>query len=237
MISDELLERIGIDTGRELFAPSHFEFSDVDRILEFVTDQPLAHLISVVEGKVRVSAAPLVFEREVREPGGRRYKFIGHIAQRNPQSACVAASQDAVALIPGPNAYISPNWNVATAVLPTWSYVTVQLRGQFEPVTGLSETRALLERTVDHFERRAGTHWTLEEAPPALVGKLIHHIVAFRFIAWEMQGIARVSQNRTEADRLGIVTGLLNRGDPGSLQIAELMVADLPAAPEPEGEP
>ena len=237
MISSELLERIGIDSGRELFAPGHFELSDVDQILDFVAEHPLAQFISVVEDKVRATAAPLIFEREARESGRTRYEFYGHIARRNPQSASVMASQDAVVLLQGPDAYISPRWNVATPVLPTWSYVTVQLRGRFEPVTGLKETRALLERTVEHFERRAGTDWALENAPPELVGNLIHHIVAFHFIAWEMQGIARLSQNRTEADRQGIVTGLFNRGDPGSLQIAELMVADLPAAPGPETEP
>jgi transcriptional regulator len=148
------------------------------------------------------------------------------MARRNPHAGLVRQGAAAVAIFLGPNAYISPRWNTETPSLPTWSYVSVQARGVFEPVEDLDQTRDVLERTLAHLERDAAEPWRLEHAPPDLVAALIGHIAAFRFHVHDLQGIRRLNQNRKHPDRLGIIQGLRESGDAGALHIADLMEAE-----------
>lgn len=221
-----LRERLGASVGRNLFVPSHFDFPDSAGILDFVARHPLAQIVSPHRGDLRVTATPLIHDKPL-DGGetGPQHQFLGHLARRNPHSATIRAGTAGVAVLTGPDAYISPRWNVEGPSLPTWSYVAVQLRGVIEPVEGEAATREVLERTIAHMERGAERPWTLDDAPEQLVDTLIRHIVAFRFRVHDMQGIRRLNQNRKPVDREGIVRGLLETGDPGAAQIAALMQA------------
>ncbi len=225
---DPFVERVGVDSGRKLFVPKHFEFAEEREILAFIAANPFAHLVSAEEDGVRLTGAPIIYRRDINEEDSKfKYEFIGHLAKRNPQADAILDGIDVVALIQGPNAYISPRWNVENASLPTWSYVSVQVRGVAKGLTKLDETREVLEQTISHMERYADAPWRLEDAPEKLVELLIHHILAFRFKVTDLQGIRRLNQNRPKVDRHGIVEGLQSSENSGARQIAELMQVKL----------
>ena len=225
--SDKILERFGKNTGRNLFVPRVFDLSGEEEVLKFIAERSFAHFISTDQGKAYVTSGAIIFNRELGGDTCFSHEFVGHIARRNPQVNAILAGKEVVALVPGPDAYISPRWYVEDLGLPTWSYISVQLRGVFDAVTDLAETREILEQTIRHLERDADKPWTLEDAPGELVESLIRHIVAFRFKVEDMQGIRRLNQHRSPVDRCGIVEGLSGCGDPGAGQIAELMLADI----------
>lgn len=224
--SNKLLKRFGVNAGRKLFVPKKFDFSTTTEILEFIEDQSFASFISNDKGTTRVTAAAIIYNRVISNDSRFSHEFIGHIAKRNPQVEAIKAGLDAVALVQGPDAYISPRWNVENPGLPTWSYLSVQLRGVFDIVTKTDETREVLSKTIAHLERDAEKPWTLIDASPKLVEQMMQHIVAFRFKVEDMQGVKRLNQNKSLADRRGIIEGLSTRGDSGAKKIAALMLMD-----------
>lgn len=226
-LPDELLARLGASTGRALFVPSHFDLSDRAGILDFIARRPMAQIVSLLDGDIRITAAPLLHDPEADGGDASEVHFIGHIARRNPHAEALLSGGPGVALVQGPDAYISPRWAPETRILPTWSYVSVQLRGDFEAIRGRPATQAVLARTIARMERDLPEPWSLDEAPPELVASLLPHIVAFRFRVTEMQGIRRLNQNRKPTDRRGIIQGLRQRDDAGAQQIAKLMQQDL----------
>ena len=220
-IPDSLLARIGIDHGRRLFVPAHFELAE-EGLLEFIRRHPLGQMVSAGADGLRATAAALIVGDDHGEPG----TLLGHLARRNPHAELVRGGADAVIIFQGANAYISPRWNRENPSLPTWSYESVQVRGRFEPFRTREAARNVLERTITHMEQGADRPWRLDDAPPELVATLLEHIVAFRFRVDDVQGIRRLNQNRKRADRLGIIDGLRATGAPGALQIASLMEAE-----------
>ena len=224
-LSDELLSRIGHDVGRALFVPRHFEFGDLTELLAFIETNPLAHFTSVHDGNIRQTAAPIIAGRTRTSTDGQSptREFVGHMARRNTQTEAIHRGETAVALITGPDAYISPRWSIETRTLPTWSYVSVQLRGQFEAVDSLADTRQILVDTIARMEDGAERAWSLNDAKPELVEMLLEHILAFRFHVSDIQGIQRLNQNKSLADRRGIVDGLRRSDKPGAHRIADLM--------------
>jgi len=222
-IPDDLLERIGRDHGRHLFVPSHYDFDDPEGLAAFVRDYPLGQMFSSDGTELRATAAAFLVTAPADAPANVAFDLLGHLARRNPHADLVQDGATAVIVFQGPSSYVSPRWNRENPSLPTWSYLAVQVRGRFEPFTDLDATRSVLERTIAHMEREAEPPWRLEDAPPELVDKLIRHIVAFRFRVADVQGVARLNQNRQPADRAGIIDGLRATGAPGALQIAELM--------------
>jgi transcriptional regulator len=53
--------------------------------------------------------------------------------------------------------------------------------------------------------------------------KLQRAIVAFEIPITRLEGKRKLSQNRPEADQCGVLAGLRSTGQPGDLELAELM--------------
>jgi transcriptional regulator len=68
--------------------------------------------------------------------------------------------------------------------------------------------------------------WSLASAPAGRVEELLPHILAFTLEISSIQGKRKLSQNRTPAERAGVVRGLSERGGEGDLAIVEAMTDD-----------
>jgi transcriptional regulator len=80
----------------------------------------------------------------------------------------------------GPSGYVSPSWYRQEPSLPTWNYLAVHAEGIPALVDDPGHLRALLTRTVDHFEARDGGEqpWALDAGSDYVAGYL-GAIVAF----------------------------------------------------------
>jgi transcriptional regulator len=73
--------------------------------------------------------------------------------------------------------------------------------------------------------------WKIDDAPAAYIDRQLHMIVGFEFSIASLTGKWKVSQNRTRADRDGVVRGLREAADADSQEIAAILAA-LDSAPE-----
>ncbi|MCW8126946.1 FMN-binding negative transcriptional regulator [Microbulbifer halophilus] len=227
MSDDEKKNRTGHwrDVGENLFVPAHYGFSERESQLEFIAQQPFAQLVSLAGGDLRITATPLF-----RDPEAGGLNFIGHIARRNAHCAAIEEGERAVALFCGPDAYISPRWFREEPGVPTWSYLSVQLRGRFRAVRGRDETLSILRRSIRAMEALAHSGprvqpWTLEEVPASLVDRLSEGVLAFHFAGESIEGVRRLNQDKGEGDWEGIRAGLADSPQRGAAAISELMSA------------
>ncbi|WP_250458792.1 FMN-binding negative transcriptional regulator [Microbulbifer litoralis] len=226
-MSTDNRERTGAwrDVGEKLFAPAHYGFTERQALLQFVAGQPFAQLVSNACGDLRVTATPLFHEPE---SGG--LNFIGHIARRNAHCEAIEDGERAVALFCGPDAYISPRWFRDRPGVPTWSYLSVQLRGYFNAIRDREETMSVLRRSIEQMEalahRDGERPWTLSEAPESLVERLSEGVLAFRFVGERIEGVRRLNQDKGEVDRESIMAGLSGSPQRGAAAILELMSAE-----------
>jgi transcriptional regulator len=155
-----------------------------------------------------------MFLEPLPEPRGT---IFGHIARANEQWKKTDTQIHALATFVGPQAYISPSFyetkRLTGKVVPTWQYLAVQARGL---ITFIQDRDRLLEivRTSTRIQEEHNKHpWAVEDAPFEYVENMLNAIVGFQFEIASLDGAWKFSQNKNDADLLGVIEGLEDRGD------------------------
>lgn len=201
-----------------MYAPPSFRVTDPAALRAMADSVRFATL--VVNGEEGPVAAhlPLVFDGE---------DLIGHLARANPLAGLIAAEVQALAVFVGPSAYVTPSWYASKRehgkVVPTWNYLAVQARGRLEPVTELGALRAVVARLTEVQEAGRDVPWAVEDAPDSFIVGMMKAIVGFRMRVTALEGTAKLSQNRPEADWQGVREGMAATAAPDAQALAALM--------------
>ncbi len=149
-----------------------------------------------------------------------------HVARANPIWKLLATPRAALAIFQGPQAYVRPGWYPAKAehgkVVPTWSYVSVHARGlatQMEMDALLAHVREV----SDQMESGHAVPWSVDDAPDGYITALARGIVGIRIPLTSLEGVWKLNQHRSEADRQGMIAGLDGREDADSRELAAIM--------------
>jgi transcriptional regulator len=153
---------------------------------------------------------------------------IAHMARANPHWQQIDADTPALLICGGPQAYVSPSWYASKAehgrVVPTWNYETVHLTGRARVHEDPEWLRSAVTELVARHEGGRERPWQVDDAPPRYVEGQLRAIVGLEIRVERVEGKAKLSQNRSAADRAGVVAGLRTEGDPASLAVADVMV-------------
>jgi Transcriptional regulator len=127
----------------------------------------------------------------------------------------------ALAVVNGPDAYVSPRWYESDAEVPTWNYVTVEMEGRVHRTDDDGLT-GMLEALSAHHEARIrdGKPWTMDKTPVDKLAKLKTGIFGFELEVQAWRPTFKLSQNKPADERERIALGLEAQGSPG---IARLM--------------
>lgn len=190
-----------------MYLPEHFAQKDPVALHALMRDHPLATLITPSAGGTHADLVPLEFEPGVGPFGELR----GHVARANPLWR-QATGEPVLAVFHGPQAYISPSLYATKAlthkVVPTWNYTVVQARGVLHAEEDAPWLHALVSRLTGHHEAPRQQPWAVTDAPDDYVRQMLRAIVGIRIPLTQLVGKWKVSQNRGEADRLGVAGGL-----------------------------
>jgi transcriptional regulator len=132
----------------ETYIPASFQMSDAAEIHAFMRKHSFAMLVTQDEGGMTATHLPLLLDADVGPHG----TLLGHMARANPQWRGIAG--EALAVFPGPHAYVSPTWYEAPGTVPTWNYVAVHAYGPLQLVEDRDGLHDILTRTVAVYERR-----------------------------------------------------------------------------------
>jgi len=110
---------------------------------------------------------------------------------------------EALLIVSGPDAYITPEWYGIEDQFPTWNYVAVHLRGELRVLPD-EELRPLLEKlTAEHEARLPGkSPWTMDKVAPEIVARMMRQIVPLRMTIASVEATYKLGQNKPDAARL-----------------------------------
>lgn len=189
-----------------MYVPAAFRLEDRDAILSVMRENAFATLVSTVEGAPYATHLPLL---TTEEEG--RIVLRGHLARNNPHAAHLQATP-ALTIFAGPHAYVSPRYYVTRGQVPTWNYVSVHAYG----TPRLVEDRGEVDRHLREMVLTFDPH--LEEArpdslAPEVFDRLRRALVVFEIEVERLEAKAKMSQNKSEADREGVLQNLLESGE------------------------
>lgn len=157
--------------------------------------------------------------------------MITHFARANLHWREIGHETPALLIVTGADAYVSPTWYAAKAehgkVVPTWNYSTVHLTGLARIHDDPAWLRMAVEELTDEHERTREHPWRVTDAPSSYVDGQLRGIVGVELTVTRVEGKAKLSQNRSRADREGVVAGLRRSGRPGDHSVADKMAAEL----------
>ena len=127
----------------------------------------------------RVAHAPVVLSDD-------RTTLQFHLARGNALTRHLAGA-NALAVVQGPDAYVSASWYADADQVPTWNYVAIEMEGVARKLDD-AELVAQLDTLSAQHEARAGANppWTRHKMNPALFSKLTGAItgIEIRIAAW-----------------------------------------------------
>ncbi|GMM93344.1 FMN-binding negative transcriptional regulator [Qipengyuania sp. MTN3-11] len=132
---------------------------------------------------------------------------------------------NALAVVNGPDAYVSPRWYEDRDTVPTWDYVALELEGRVRKMAeeGLE---ALLHRLIERNEERlSGEPWRAEESSRETWRKLLSGIVGFEMEVLAWRPTLKLSQKQPAAVREAIATGQEASGSPALAQLMRLVAS------------
>jgi transcriptional regulator len=202
-----------------VFVPEHYRQRDHQALFEAMRANAFATIISTGPGGAPAASwIPFVIEGTPQQP-----LIFGHLARANDQWREWTAATPLLALFQGPHHYVSPAWYETQPNVPTWNYLSVQVRGHPRLLEQPGEVEAMLERLVSQMEATRERPWQLSSLPAPYRAQQAAGIVGFELIVEEITGAWKLSQRAGAPDRAGAIAGLRAAGGDDALAIASLM--------------
>lgn len=107
--------------------------------------------------------------------------------------------------------------------MPTWNYAVVHAHGSLNVRDQSDWVREHLNDLVTQQEAGRDEPWAIEDAPEEFIANMLKGIVGFEIPIDRLEGKWKVSQNRGENDREGVIYGLKSEATPFSAEMADLI--------------
>jgi transcriptional regulator len=138
--------------------------------------------------------------------------LIGHVARANPHWRHFDPNAESLAIFSALDGYISPGWYATKAetgkVVPTWNYQAVHATGRLDTVEDPQALLDIVTRLTNRYEAPRTKPWPVSDAPADFIASQLKGIVGIVLHITKLEGKVKLSQNRTEADRLGAIAGV-----------------------------
>lgn len=203
-----------------MYVPRSNAVDDDARIREFVRTAGAADLVSVgSDGVPMATLLPIVWN------GSR---IVAHLARANPHWSHLRDGDRVLLIVNGPQAYVTPTWYPAKQehgrVVPTWNYTSVHLTGTVRILEDDADVREAVRLLTELHESPRTDPWDLDDPPPGFIDGMLRAIVGVEITVERVEAKAKLSQNRSDADRAGVIAGLRGEDDVrGEHRVAALM--------------
>jgi transcriptional regulator len=181
-----------------------YKVEDEAVLLAHLAEHPFVTLAAAPDGLPRIAHAPVVVRRLA---DGLALDF--HIARGNALAPFLAPGFRGLAVSLATDAYISPDWYGTDDQVPAWNYVTVEAEG---PVAVMDEAGlvTLLDDLSAQEEARLAPKppWTRAKMSPGRFETMTRAIVGARLTIQRLEGTTKLGQNKTAAERAGVVDAL-----------------------------
>jgi len=213
-----------------MYIPAHFATEDIEQIAAFVDRVGAADLVTFDGTRPVATVLPIIWERPTTQPDAAdpdHGRLLGHLALNNPQWRTAVADVPGLAIVHGPQAYISPSWYQSTKehgrTVPTWNYTTVHFTGTLQFHSDPEWLRDVVTRLTERYEVGRAGRWWVTDAPEKFIDGQLRAIVGVEMRIEQVEAKEKLSQNRTPQDRANVIVALRDEPKPEAHEIADLM--------------
>jgi transcriptional regulator len=202
-----------------LYVPDHFRPSQSD-VLELLTNFGAVELVTSTPDGLRATMLPMIYEAAGTDPDTDRTDvdlgvLRGHFARKNDHWQREVLGE-ALAIINGPDAYITPTWYATKRehgrVVPTWNYVTAHVYGNLTVHDDVAWVETNVRELTHKYEARRSPRWAVTDAPPEYIAGQLRAIVGVELRIARIDAKWKLSQNRSLEDVEGVVEGAAQDG-------------------------
>jgi transcriptional regulator len=160
---------------------------------ELMIEHPFASLVSTDdEGFPYLTHLPLHLDRR-----GEDLYIIGHCARANPHWKYLQERPEALIAFLGPQSYMSPSVYPDLARVPTWNYLSVQVKAEASIVEGHATKDIILKQLIADHEPEYAAQW--RALPDSYTDPMLSAIVAFELKVLDVRSKFKLNQHRPEA--------------------------------------
>lgn len=202
-----------------MYQPPHFRDDTRTAQHGLIRTYPLGLLITGGADGLIANLIPFLLDET-----GAHGTLRAHLARANPQWQALAEAQDCLVVFQGPQGYVTPDWYASKRehgrVVPTWNYATVHVWGRARVIEDADWLRRQIADLTALRETPRAAPWAVDDAPAPFVAAQMRAIVGIEIPISRIEGKWKMSQNRSEADRAGVIAGM--RAD-GEAALAEIV--------------
>ena len=187
-----------------MYNPPAFAEKNPEEIEAIMRTASLPVLVSPARGGgLLATHLPLLFQAPNR--------LIGHVAKGNFHWQDFDPAQDSLAIFAAEDGYVSPSWYATKPetgrVVPTWNYSIVHATGRLAIVEEPAPLLEIVTALTSRYEQDRAHPWAVSDAPDDYIAAQLKGIVGLVMTITKLEGKAKQSQNRSLADRQGVVAG------------------------------
>jgi transcriptional regulator len=187
-----------------MYLPAAFAVSDPDEIEMALERQSFGCLVTGDGDGLFATHMPFLYDTAAR-------RLTGHMARPNPHRQR-AGEGEALVIFQGPQAYVSPGFYPSKQqnprVVPTWNYEAVHVYGRLNWHEDADWLVAHVTALTERQESGRAEPWAVSDAPADFIRGLAAGIVGVELEISRVEAKRKLSQNRSAADRLGVIAGL-----------------------------
>ena len=190
-------------SAESLYIPKAHLVDDRKLLHDFMDEFAFVDLITT-EPTLRITHIPCMLDRAA----GKFGTIFGHVARQNIQNQCFDGKQTGTIVFRGPHSYISPSWYANRQAVPTWNFAVVHASGKMKAIPEKKAMHHLLATLTGKFEAYEKSDYDFAKLPESYVDAMIGGIVGFEMEIDLLEGKFKLGQERSEADRQGILKHL-----------------------------
>jgi transcriptional regulator len=206
-----------------MYSPEHHTESRTEVLHALIRSHPLGVWVVAGETELVANHVPFLLDSSRGEFG----TLVGHVAHANPIWTLRQSTVPSMIAFQGAQSYVSPSWYPSKhehgKAVPTWNYAVVHAHGQPRFIHEEDWLAAHVSRLTDTHEAGQALPWQVTDAPADFIERMLGAIVGVEIPVTRLEGKWKTNQNRSTSDKLGVVTGLLSRGDEAAAEMAALI--------------
>jgi transcriptional regulator len=201
-----------------MYRPRAFAVDDVKALHAAIRTYVLATFAVVEDGQVQLAYAPVVVDED-----GRFGCLRFHLARQNPVASLLDGARVKVSFL-GPDGYVSPDWYAGDGFVPTWNYIAIEGEGVARRLEGDACETALADLAAQQEAKLAPKpSWTMTKLTVKRRLQLLDAISVFELPLSRLEGKYKLSQDKSAADRAGVLRALKDLQDPDAAVLARVM--------------
>ncbi len=194
-----------------MYLPKH-NLADAESLQELLVNLQAADLVTATPEGLFVTFLPLIYDETVQPHG----VLLGHFARKNDHWRLPTLGE-AMVIVHGPEAYISPNWYPSKRrhgrEVPTWNYLTAHIYGELRIHDDTAWLEAFVRRLTERHESGRAAPWGVDDAPRDYIESELRAIVGVELVISRIEAKAKLGVTRGAADVEGTIEGLRFDGE------------------------